>query len=87
MTTQPEALRMADWLDETETDYLEPLDHVASELRRLHALNAELLAELENCVDLLVMCFSNAPVDSCIGAAIKNGNAAIEAVHGIKGEA
>lgn len=57
----------------------ETCGEAAAELRRLHALNAELLAELENCVDLLVMCFSDAPVDSCIGAAIKNGNAAIRA--------
>ena len=46
MNTQPEALRLADWLDEAETDYLEPLDHVAAELRRLHALNADLLHAL-----------------------------------------
>ena len=45
---KPEALRLADWLDETETDYLEPLNHVAAELRRLHALNQELLGALHS---------------------------------------
>ena len=71
MTTQPEALRLADYLEGCDV-----LDG-AAELRRLHALNAEVVAELENCVDVLAMCFPDAPVDSCIGAAIKNGNAAI----------
>ena len=52
MNTQPEALRLADWLDETETEYLEPLNHVAAELRRLHALNQELLEALQKLAKL-----------------------------------
>lgn len=41
---QPEALRLADWL----FDNVEHLNHAdaAAELRRLHALNAELLEAL-----------------------------------------
>lgn len=54
-------------------------EHVAGNKRiaALEALNAEVVAELENCVDVLAMLFSAAPVDSCIGSAIKNGNAVI----------
>lgn len=74
MTTQPDALRIADMLDKS---VLQLHADAAAELRRLHALNAEVVAELENCVDVLAMCFPDAPVDSCIGSAIKNGNAAI----------
>ena len=43
-TQQPEALRLADWL----FDNVEHINHAdaAAELRRLHALNAELLEAL-----------------------------------------
>lgn len=55
---QPEALRLADWLDETETDYLEPLDHVATELRRLYEENEQLKAtpHAEQTVALIKEC-------------------------------
>lgn len=43
---QPEALRLAEILDSFhEADEVQPM---AAELRRLHALNAELLEELRN---------------------------------------
>ena len=44
-TQQPEALRLADWL----FDNVEHMNHAdaAAELRRLHALNAELLEALK----------------------------------------
>lgn len=46
-TQQPEALRLADWL----FDNVEHMNHAdaAAELRRLHALNAELLEALKKC--------------------------------------
>ena len=45
MSTQPEALRLADIID---SDYWadHALDPVATELRRLHAVNADLLEAL-----------------------------------------
>lgn len=50
MNTQPEALFLADVLD---IDPMSKLHHVeaAAELRRLHALNGELLVALKNYVD------------------------------------
>lgn len=46
MSKQPEALRLAEILDSFhEEDEVQPM---AAELRRLHALNAELLEELRN---------------------------------------
>lgn len=45
MTTQPEALRLADWCDTHNTIQH---DKAAAELRRLHSANAELLKAMEN---------------------------------------
>jgi len=45
MTTQPEALRLADFLDD-QYDPSHNLEEAAAELRRLHALNGELLGAL-----------------------------------------
>ena len=48
MSTQPEALRLADELDGTvKTGYWE----AAAELRRLHSVNAELLEALDTLVN------------------------------------
>ncbi len=48
MSTQPEALRLADELDGTvKTGYWE----AAAELRRLHSVNAELLEAAEDAVN------------------------------------
>ncbi len=47
MTTQPEALRLADWLDTDACDLQTPR-LAAAELRRLHAVNAELLGLLKD---------------------------------------
>ena len=44
---------------------------------RLIAAAPDLLGELENCLDLLVTCFSDSPVDSCMGVAITKARAAI----------
>lgn len=47
---QPEALRLADWLEETIPEFPEPTrleSEAAAELRRLHAANAELLEALK----------------------------------------
>lgn len=43
----------------------------------LIAAAPDLLSELENCADLLRVCFPNAPVGSCIGVAIIKAEAAI----------
>ena len=48
-TKQPEALRLADWLDGDDIgvqDGLRKMSDCAAELRRLHALNQELLEAL-----------------------------------------
>jgi flagellar motility protein MotE (MotC chaperone) len=47
VTTQPEALRLADALDVGEISYT-GMCKAAAELRRLHAVNAELLEALRN---------------------------------------
>ena len=45
MSTQPEALRLADFLDD-QYDPSHNLEEAAAELRRLHAVNQELLEAL-----------------------------------------
>jgi len=46
MSTQPEALRLADALADYTGCTLAQMDQAAAELRRLHALNGELLEAL-----------------------------------------
>jgi hypothetical protein len=46
VSEQPEALRLADWLDADACDLQTPR-LAAAELRRLHAVNAELLERLK----------------------------------------
>jgi len=48
MTTQPEALRLADALADYTGCTLTQMDQAAAELRRLHALNGELLEALKD---------------------------------------
>jgi len=50
MTEKSEALRLADRLEDTESARLHLLPYAAAELRRLHAVNAELLEALEAAV-------------------------------------
>jgi hypothetical protein len=57
--------------------YTSKTQYLEAEIKRLHEANQAMLEELENCVDLLVACFPDAPVDSCIGQAITKGNTAI----------
>jgi len=47
MTTQPEALRLADWMEWNDASMEVPTRRAAAELRRLHAVNQELLEALE----------------------------------------
>jgi hypothetical protein len=47
MTTQPEALRLAAQLEDTESARLHLMPYAATELRRLHAVNQELVYELK----------------------------------------
>jgi hypothetical protein len=51
MTTYPEALRLADQLEAPREDANHIAYVVAEELRRLHALNAELLEALKSMVN------------------------------------
>lgn len=44
---QPEALRLADWCDQNSSGAYRTSAEAASELRRLHKVNQELLAALE----------------------------------------
>lgn len=54
MSKQPEALRLAGALyDDGEVPSLEDCSAAAAELRRLHALNAELVEALRECADRL----------------------------------
>lgn len=46
MTEQPDALRLAEWLEADACDLQTPRD-AAAELRRLHSVNAQLLEALE----------------------------------------
>ncbi len=57
MSTQPEALRLADAMDAVNTNNADSLlvqmaaRSAAAELRRLHAINAELVEALKECVE------------------------------------
>jgi hypothetical protein len=46
MSKQPEALRLADWCDAHSSGVYRPSAEAAAELRRLHALNVELVEAL-----------------------------------------
>ncbi len=50
MTDQPEALRLADWCDTYNTVQH---DKAAAELRRLYAVNADLLQALKDATDAI----------------------------------
>ena len=53
MSNQPEALRLAERLelyDATRSGYAKHCHFAAAELRRLHAVNQELVASLKECV-------------------------------------
>ncbi len=52
MSDQPEALRMADTLETQALTFRDKAD-AAAELRRLHAVNAELLAALKSAAEYL----------------------------------
>jgi hypothetical protein len=43
---KPEALRLADWLEDLANES-GPVPHASAELRRLHAVNAQLLEVLQ----------------------------------------
>ena len=55
MTTQPEALRLADWLDVRACggdNWNAKMNAAAAELRRLHTLNGELLEALRAVMEM-----------------------------------
>lgn len=71
MSKQSEALRPAEILDSFhEADEVQPM---AAELRRLHALNAELLealqSVLDNCLDSEGLCAAHAKARAAIAKA------------------
>jgi len=76
VSEQPEALRLADWLDADACDLQTPR-LAAAELRRLHAVNAELLEALIDCRVALL-------TDSRSFAAIEKARAAIAKAEGVK---
>ncbi len=49
---QPEALRLADWIERGNYNH-EDVTKAAAELRRLHEVNAELVEALKVCADQL----------------------------------
>ena len=51
MNTQPEALRLAEFIDELWILCGEDADIVSAELRRLHEVNQELVEALEMCIN------------------------------------
>jgi hypothetical protein len=77
MTEQPTALRLADWLDVRACggdNWNAKMNAAAAELRRLHALNGELLEALK--------AVTAAPDLSTYGLALHNARAAIARVEG-----
>jgi hypothetical protein len=53
MSKQPEALRLADWCEANSSGIYRPSADAAAELRRLHAINVELLEALRDVLDSL----------------------------------
>lgn len=51
MSTQPEALRLAEWWEQQSHNALTPESKTATELRRLHEANQELLAVLKHAAE------------------------------------
>jgi len=75
MTTQPEALRLADALESCSLHVGDPEQaQAAAELRRLHAVNQELLEALKS--------LTTAPDLSAYGMALHNARAAIAKAEG-----
>ena len=82
MTTQPEALRLADALDlyATGDAHQRDIEQAADELRRLHTLNAELLEALKDATEGLEIASAGGGVD--FYAYAKTSRAAINKVEG-----
>jgi hypothetical protein len=53
MSKQPEALILADWCDANSSGIYRKSSEAAAELRRLHAVNGELLAACKSALYLL----------------------------------
>lgn len=75
MTTQPEALRLAEAL-QTGSHHRPVLDRSAAELRRLHAVNQELLEALKDALCALDCCGKDYPASSKARAAIAKAEGA-----------
>jgi hypothetical protein len=59
MGDKPEALRLAAQLEDAESARLHLLPYAAAELRRLHAVNAELLEALKECLPYVGQTLAN----------------------------
>ena len=83
MTTQPEALRLADALDlyATGDAHQRDIEQAADELRRLHTLNAELLEALKDATEGLEIASAGGGVD--FYAYAKTARAAINKAEGV----
>ena len=53
MTTQPKALRLAEYMDAPLNNPADVADAAAAELRRLHAVNQDLLQALKDATDAI----------------------------------
>lgn len=74
---QPEALRLAGWLEDIGSP-VELCEQVATELRRLHALNAELLQAL----DIVVVSIKVGPPEYDLNDTLEIAESALEAAKG-----
>ena len=83
MTTQPEALRLADALDlyATGDAHQRDIEQAADELRRLRTLNAELLEALKDATEGLEIASAGGGVD--FYAYAKTARAAINKAEGV----
>ena len=77
MSDKPEALQMADELD----SLCDPYDSaIAAELRRLHALNAELVGALRKCDEAMAWDLGGEPLDTLMTDARNAARAALAKV-------
>jgi hypothetical protein len=72
MSNQPEALRLADALEDDLSELgvwgQDIADSAAAELRRLHAVNQELLTLLKDWVESFVDCIEGGEADEMVAA-------------------
>jgi len=81
MSTQPEALRLAEWLDKLDVrsvDRIQNCISASTELRRLHEVNTELLDALQEAYEMLGISYPLTTPDSDKrGVVLSKANAVI----------